>query len=220
MSVTLAAWQEAWRGLGAEGSGGLFNQLVAAYSEPHRSYHTLRHLRECLGHLQDVRPLAQRPDEIALALWFHDAVYDPQRTDNEARSADWARASVLQAGLPEALADRIHALVLATREHQAAPDDGDAQLLLDIDLAILGAPQARYDEFEQQVRSEYAHVPQAEFRTRRAALLRGFLARPSLYATQAFRGALELRARVNLGRAVVQLQAPAAASLATDARPH
>lgn len=206
MSVTLAAWQEAWQGLGAQGSPALFNQLVAAYSERHRRYHTLRHLRECLGHLGDVRPLTRKPDEIAIALWFHDAVYDPLRADNEERSAQWARDSVLHAGLGDTAAGRIHAMVMATKGHAPAEGDDDLQLLLDIDLAILGAPQERYDEFEQQIREEYAHVPEAEFRARRAAILRGFLAREALYGTDVFRGVLEARARMNLGRAIVGLQ--------------
>src|SRR6188508_492999 len=97
--VTLASWQRLWGELGvATANGGLMNQLVAAYSEQHRHYHTLQHLRECLVQFDAAAMLARRPAEVELALWFHDAVYDPRRKDNEERSADWARASVLAAG--------------------------------------------------------------------------------------------------------------------------
>src|SRR3954469_12226246 len=100
--VTADAWVALWTALGAaEVPRGLFNQLVAAYSERQRHYHTLQHLRECLAHFEAASMLARRPAEVELALWFHDAVCEPQRHDNEERSADWARASVLAAGCAE-----------------------------------------------------------------------------------------------------------------------
>lgn len=199
MSLTLASWQRLWGELGAqEVHGGLLNQLVAAYSEPQRHYHTLQHLRECLAHFEAASALARRPAEVELALWFHDAVYAPQRKDNEERSADWARASVLAAGCAADVADRVHALVLATKTHVAGDGDADAALLLDIDLAILGAAPARFAQYEQQIRAEYAHVPEPEFRARRHDVLQGFLARERIYCTRAFHEALDARARANL----------------------
>jgi predicted metal-dependent HD superfamily phosphohydrolase len=203
MSVTLASWQRLWGELGATVvNGGLMNQLVAAYSERHRHYHTLQHLRECLVQFDAAAMLARRPAEVELALWFHDAVYDPRRGDNEERSADWARDSVLAAGCGADMADRVAALVLATQSHVAAGDDADAALLLDVDLAILGAAPARFDEYEKQIRAEYAHVPDDDFRLGRARVLRGFLARERIYATGVFHDALEARARANLGRSL------------------
>ncbi|HEY1230302.1 MAG TPA: N-methyl-D-aspartate receptor NMDAR2C subunit [Ramlibacter sp.] len=190
MSIALEAWRGIWRELGAGTvNGGLMNQLVAAYSERHRHYHTLQHLRECLAHADAVRTLARHPAEVELALWFHDAVYDPRRTDNEERSARWAHASVLAAGCDAAIADRVSALVLATAGHHAS-DDVDTQLLLDVDLSILGSAYARFDEYERQVRLEF---------------VTGMLARPAIYATQVYREALEPRARENLQRSKAAL---------------
>jgi predicted metal-dependent HD superfamily phosphohydrolase len=207
MNVTGESWRRLWGELGArEVPGGLFNQLVAAYSEPHRHYHTLQHLRECLAHLDAAATLARRPAEVELALWFHDAVYDPKRQDNEERSADWAARSLRAAGCEEAVARRVQALVLATRGH-AASDDADTALLLDVDLAILGAAPARFAEYERQIRAEYAHVDDAAFRRGRAAVLAGFQARPRLYLTQAFHDALEQRARENLRLSFARLHA-------------
>lgn len=208
MTITLQDWQRLWRELGVRGAvnGGLMNQLVHAYSEPHRHYHTLQHLRECLAHLDAAQPLARRPAEVALALWFHDAVYDPRRADNEERSADWARAAVLAAGCDAQVADRVRALVLATRQHEAG-DDPDTQLLLDIDLAILGASYARFDEYERQVRAEYAHVPDDAFRAGRRQRLQAFQDRPQIYATAVYRETLEPRARENLRRSIERLAA-------------
>jgi len=205
MSRGLAGWRRSWRELGQPAADeDLFRRLVACWSEPHRHYHTLQHLYECLDLFDGVRATAQRPGEIELALWFHDAFYDPRREDNEERSAEWARDSVLEAGLPAPVAARLHALVMATR-HEAVPQDADAQLLVDVDLAILGSEPARFDESDEQIRLEYAHVPEDEFRAGRRRVLGEFLARPRLYSTPYFQSRFERQARENLARALARL---------------
>lgn len=205
--VSGEAWQRLWTALGVQVvPGGLYNQLVRAWGEPQRHYHTLQHLRECLAHFDAASSLARRPEEVELALWFHDAVYDPRRQDNEERSAAWAASGIAAAGGDAAVAERVAGLVLATASHEAPPGDPDAALLLDVDLAILGAAPARFDEYERQVRAEYAHVPEAAFRAGRARVLAGFLARPRLYATQPFHDALDAPARANIGRSLAALQ--------------
>jgi predicted metal-dependent HD superfamily phosphohydrolase len=205
MSIDLASWRQAWQDAGvAQADAALHRAVIACWSEPHRRYHTLQHLRECLDQFGEVRALAERPGEVALGLWFHDAFYEPRRDDNEARSADWARACMLEAGAHEQAASRVHALIMETR-HKAAAEGADAQLLVDIDLSILGAPAQRFDESDLQVRAEYAHVPEADWRTGRRAILQGFLARPQLYVTGYFHSRLEGRARENLQRALARL---------------
>jgi predicted metal-dependent HD superfamily phosphohydrolase len=205
MSTSLRSWLKPWHELGAHAADEvLYERLIAGWSEEHRRYHTLQHLRECLAQFEAARSSAQRPGEIELALWFHDAFYDPRRADNEERSAHWARVSVLQAGLSAETADRVQSLVMATR-HATSPADTDAQLLVDIDLAILGAEPERFDEYDAQIRAEYAHVLDEEFREGRRRILNGFLARPRLYCTRHFYSMLEARARENLHRAVARL---------------
>lgn len=203
----LQSWRRLWGELGATDiNGGLLNQLLAAYSEPHRRYHTLLHLRECLAHYDAASTLARRPVEVELALWFHDAVYDPRRDDNEARSAQWARDSVMAAGCAPEIAGRVAALVLATAHHTHAGDDPDTQLLLDIDLSILGTAPARFDAYEQEVRAEYAHVDDQAFQTGRTAVVESFLRRPRIYATPVFHDALDAPARANLQRSLDRLR--------------
>ena len=202
--ATLAAWQGHWCELGAVSDDALHARLITAWSEPQRHYHTLQHLDECLAHFDTAREAAQRPGEVALALWFHDAIYDTQRHDNEARSAALAHDSLLQAGVARDAADRVHALVMATR-HDALPQGADAQLLVDIDLAILGAPRERFDEYERQVGLEYAHVPEADRRAGRGRILRAFLARPAIYGTPLFRARFEAAARANLAYSLGKL---------------
>ncbi len=203
--ITLDSWRGIWRELGAaDGDEELFRKLVSCWSEKHRRYHTLQHLRECFDQFDAARPGARQPAEIMLALWFHDAFYDPTRDDNERRSADWARDCALKQGLSTATAQRLHDLVMATC-HEAVPDDDDAKLLVDVDLSILGAEMARFDESDEQIREEYSHVPEDDYKEGRRKVLRGFLDRPRLYTTDRFHGMLEARARENLERALSRL---------------
>ncbi|MDM0058083.1 HD domain-containing protein [Variovorax fucosicus] len=194
-------WRGAWAALKLDPPPELLNELLARYAEPQRCYHTLQHLGECLAGFEREQAHAVRPGEVAIALWFHDAIYDVQGQDNEARSADWARAALQQAGASDTVAQRVHALVMATC-HDARPVDADAQLLVDIDLSILGAPPERFAEYERQIRAEYAHVPPATFEPRRREILGRFLARDPLYLTPGLRVACEAQARVNLRAAI------------------
>jgi len=182
--------------LGAEPAPQVFQQLEAMYGEPTRFYHTGQHVAECLMALDQYGVLAERPAEVEVAIWFHDAVYDSRRPDNEELSARLA-ADVLSS-LPiagEAVA-RIEAMILATRTHRA--DDRDTELLLDIDLGILGQHPDVFARYDDAIRREYAWVPEAQYRTGRAAVLKGFLDRPRIYATGAFRDLYETQARENL----------------------
>jgi predicted metal-dependent HD superfamily phosphohydrolase len=201
----LEAWDASWRALDAPAPGAdAFAALRTRYAEPHRAYHTMRHLEECFGHWLAVRGQAERPGEAELALWYHDAVYDTHRDDNEARSAALARDALAGAGLAPSVAGRVEALILATR-HDGTPLAGDAALVADVDLAILAAPAARFDEYERQVRTEYAWVPQPIFRSKRRTILEAFLARDHIYWSATFRGSSEDAARANLARSVARL---------------
>jgi predicted metal-dependent HD superfamily phosphohydrolase len=203
VSVELeASWRRCWRGIGArDDADALFASLVAAYREPHRRYHTLQHLGECIELFERVRALAARAAEVEVALWFHDAVYDVQRSDNEARSADWLRAAADTGGVATDVTERVCALIMATR-HAALPQGADEQLLVDIDLAILAAPEPRFAEYERQIRAEYAFVPEATFTARRRAILAGFLDRDRIYSTPRLHDELERPARANLAKAI------------------
>jgi predicted metal-dependent HD superfamily phosphohydrolase len=156
-----------WRELGLVAPAGLFEELRERYSEPHRAYHTGRHIEECLAALDLARQECERPAEIELALWFHDAIYDTRAHDNEQRSADWAARALESAGAPAAVVSAVTALIMVTR-HQAVPSGHDEQILTDIDLAILGANRERFFEYEAQVRIEYSWVPDAIFQHERA----------------------------------------------------
>jgi len=201
--VTLldVSWQRAWHHLGREAPEELKQHVLAAYAEPQRRYHTQQHLIECIALLGGVIERVQFPGEVELALWFHDAVYEPKAKDNEAQSAVWAARALSAAGVGAAAIERVAALVMATR-HDAAPVDPDQQWLVDIDLSILGASEARFAEYDRQIREEYAWVPGVVYRFKRRHVLKGFLARRSIYLTREFQSRFESRARDNLRAAL------------------
>jgi predicted metal-dependent HD superfamily phosphohydrolase len=180
------SWHRAWNHLGLSAPPGLRERLLAAYGEPHRRYHCLQHLEECIARFDESIHLAAQPGEVEMALWFHDAIYDRQGNNNERRSADWAAQELAACGAAEPVLQRIEALIMATC-HAAALLDADQQLLVDIDLAILGAPPARFAEYDRQVKAEYSWVPDALYRSKRREVLHGFLSRPFIYSTRHFR---------------------------------
>lgn len=198
-----AKFSACWQAIGGCGDGG-FERLVAGYSEGHRAYHVAEHIAECLAWLERATDLVERPAELAIALYFHDAVYDPRTGDNEERSAALFRELAAAACVPDDAISRIAALILSTASHGAAT--GDAALLSDIDLAILGAPPSRYARFERDVRHEYSIFEDELYGIGRAHVLRGLLARLRIFQTERFEARLEAQARENLGRALATLE--------------
>jgi predicted metal-dependent HD superfamily phosphohydrolase len=193
----------ALRALGAsQRADPAFDELVRRYTRGTRHYHTLEHVAACLSWLDRFRAIADCPAEVELALWFHDSVYEPHDHDNERRSADLAEATLNAAGVPGEACRRVAEYIAATERHVGT---GDGAVVVDIDLAILGASEAEFSRFESQIRREYAEIPDTEFGRARRAILRNFLARPQIYRAPALRDALELDARRNLERRIREL---------------
>jgi predicted metal-dependent HD superfamily phosphohydrolase len=193
-------WQESFRALSLDPPMPAFAELIRRYAEPQRAYHTFQHIAECFDRLDEAGDVSERA-VIALALFFHDAVYDPTAKDNEEQSAAWATDVLSAAGASPDMVARVIALILATK-HDHVPTEPLAQLIVDIDLSILAADRARYDEYQVQIRREYAFVLEEAFRLGRAAILRKFLERPSIFSTQHFRDRYEVPARENLARSL------------------
>jgi predicted metal-dependent HD superfamily phosphohydrolase len=187
-------WRRSCEAIGIAVPKGVFEALAERYREPHRAYHTLQHIGECISHLSSLK---SAPAELGVAIWFHDAICDPRASDNEKRSAGWAEAVL--AG--NAAASAVKRMILATR-HEAVPEDAASKLLADIDLAILASPEPRYSEYEAQIRHEYAHLDEATWRAGRRRLLQGFVDRPFIFGTSQFRSRFESRARRNLERSI------------------
>ena len=197
-------WSFAWQAFARPVPLHLRLVLQAAWSERHRRYHDLVHLRECLALWTLWRGRCDRPEEVALALWFHDAIYGTSFKDNELQSASWAARSLGQAGVASEISQRVFDLVMATC-HDAEPDGRDAQLLVDIDLAILGSSPGRFKAYDRDIRLEYEAVPRPKYREGRRRVLEGFLGREAIYRTDPARQLLETQARLNLRDALDRL---------------
>lgn len=192
------------QGFGLAENDKTFDLLLAAYGENHRHYHTADHVTACLRHLDSARECAQKPCEVELALWFHDAIYKPLASNNELKSANWAKKFLEQNKVLPTTNTRVYDLILATL-HNAPARTADQALLVDIDLSILGAPSACYDDFEAAIRAEYRWVPLFLYRKKRREVLQGFLARKRIYTNDQFFDSLEAQARANLRRALEYL---------------
>jgi predicted metal-dependent HD superfamily phosphohydrolase len=184
---TLEQWNALWTRVGATDDGrAVWAELERLYGEPHRAYHNLEHIGHCLVEFEAVRALAESPDAVELAIWFHDAIYDTHAKDNEEQSGTLARRFLGGAKVGAEFVELVESLILATK-HSAPPTSADAGLLVDIDLAILGQPCGRYARFEDEIRNEYAWVAPADFAAGRSAVLRRFLERPQIYSSATFR---------------------------------
>jgi predicted metal-dependent HD superfamily phosphohydrolase len=190
------------RPLNLRESDNLLSDICQRYSEDQRHYHTVDHLRYCFETLDVEMAKLVGTGAIELALWYHDIVYDPRASDNEAKSAQLAYSAVLSLGFTTGFALQISNLVLAT-SHKNVPGQREAKVLLDIDTAILGASVEVYDEFERNIRKEYSWVSEPDYKTGRTKVLRSFLDRPWIYSTPELRnGPREGMARTNLSRAI------------------
>ena len=199
--MTPERWSVLLRSLGARPDDATYARLAAAYAQPHRAYHTQRHINECLALFDEVRGLSAEPCEVECALWFHDAIYEPMSSNNESRSAEWAGEFLRSHGASPMRVERVQRHVLATRHVNSLQAD-DSGLVVDIDLAILGSTPERYEEFEQDVRREYRWVPKLVYRKKRAQILKSFLDRPRIYHFEPLAERFEAAARRNIAGAV------------------
>ncbi|MFD0378446.1 hypothetical protein [Streptomyces sp. NPDC127112] len=187
------------------------DRLLAAWAEPQRRYHTTAHLADVLARVDVLAAHAADPTAVELAAWFHDAVYRPDRSENEERSAALAERALPELGVGPARTAEVARLVRLTVTHDPAPGDTNGEALCDADLAVLaGDPDhpddpAAYAAYAAAVRAEYAFVPDEAFRAGRAAVLRQLLALPRLFRTPYGAAHWEAPARRNLATELAAL---------------
>lgn len=196
-------------GTGAAADDAL-HALLVRHAEPHRRYHTARHVAHVLRAVQRLAEPAGLDEPAArtvrLAAWYHDAIYNPRAAagDNERLSAASARRALGALGEAETVLAEVERLVLLTAGHEPAAEDIAGQVLVDADLDVLSAEPAAYDAYRRGVRAEYAHIDDDGWRAGRAAFLRGMIARPRLVLLDA-EPAREPRARANLAAELADL---------------
>jgi len=201
-------WEKLWAPFTGEASiiQRTFERLCAQYSEPHRAYHTLRHIDDCLTVFDEFKHLARRPEEAEAAVWWHDLVYDTSgAVDNEGLSAMEARADMSLLGCPAAFQERVAKAIVATK-HTSAVTDRDQQLVLDIDLHSLGTSPIRYKQYVTGIRREYEWVPWPTYAQKRMEILGLFLSREYLFYLPALRERYEYQARRNIRREIAFLK--------------
>jgi len=196
-------------GVSTSDAAALAADVVDCYGQAHRRYHTGEHIAEVLAEVERLLPVAPGADgdTVRLAAWFHDVVYDPtagagSNEEASAASAVWALVSV---GVAEATADEVARLVRLTAGHVVPRGDPSAAVLIDADLAILAADHDRYDRYSADVRTEYAGLDDAAWRTGRAEVLRRLLAEPTLFHAGRDRAGDDHRARANIARELAAL---------------
>jgi predicted metal-dependent HD superfamily phosphohydrolase len=177
------------------------DDLIAAYAAPNRHYHNLSHIEDCLAKLARVNDLsAAERESLTEAIWWHDVVYDPTRSDNEELSAQLAEQHVAAS-----IRREVSRLIRLTKTHQVEPADKLGAILISIDLSILAAEPSRYDAYAAAIRREFAHVPDDAYRAGRADVVRRFAARPVIFPDVAFAMACEKKAHDNLARELASL---------------
>ncbi|WP_160718091.1 hypothetical protein [Chitinophaga solisilvae] len=172
--------------------------LVSAYSEAQRYYHNQQHILDMLSLLRLHAAEIKDPATVAFAIFFHDAVYDVARQDNEAKSADMAVAYLQQTTFPAEKTALVKEYILATQTHRNPLQHTDLDYFLDADLRILGAPPAAYAAYATQIRREYHIYPDNIYHPGRRKVLQHFLDMPAIYRTPAFIAACETQARHNI----------------------
>lgn len=177
----------------------IWDDLLKHYSEAHRHYHNLEHI-DCL--LTRLEGMPGENDGLELAVWYHDCIYDPASPDNEAQSA-WHFSRILGPFLETSRRDEVCRLILATDHSRPRSGRGDENLLIDLDLSILGAPEIEYDQYRDSIRKEFSFVPDADYCKGRCAVLKKFLS-DKIFSTLHF-AHLEEMARSNLLREIAHL---------------
>lgn len=183
-----------------------YNLIERQYCQPHRYYHTLKHIDHCLKEFIQVRDQISSPNEVEMAIWFHDYIYETKSQDNELRSAEAAVAVAQKIGMREQSCSKIREMILATK-HDVPTEtlNRDTEILVDIDLSILGSSDSIFDQYEIDIRREYYWVEEKLFCEKRRSIIEHFLARPQIYATDYFKNKYEEEARRNLHRSRSQL---------------
>ncbi len=204
-----ATWLDRWRadldGAGLSQDNRLGAKLIARHDQCWRRYHGLSHLRFMFDEIDALHEDITARNRLVFATWFHDAIYITWRKDNEARSADWAKAALARLGASDELVSNVSRLVRLTADHAQGGIDHDDDLFLDMDCAILGAPPETYAAYAKGVRAEYWWVPGVAYRKGRKAFLERQLTRQPLFLTETYEARYGAQARTNMREEAARL---------------
>lgn len=192
----VALWKRNAGTAAAEVAERSWSCLITRFSEAHRHYHDYKHMRHCLRELDGAAHRIGDADVVEMALWFHDAIYEPGAADNEIRSArlfESFAAPVLNPNLTREVSSAILDTV-----HKTLPEADNARFVVDIDLSSFGLPWPEFMADSHALRKEQMHLSDREFYQRKCAFLKSLIDRDRIYATQYFGNLYELAARTNI----------------------
>jgi predicted metal-dependent HD superfamily phosphohydrolase len=218
VAALAARWRDSWQrfGIASQDVEAAGKPLLDAYAGPARFYHGLQHLEDVIWYLDWAKTAMMTTKELVeltpgervkmfgeveLALFYHDAVYDPKTKDNEEKSRDWFLRDARRFGLPDDISEDVAHLIELTMHHKNAISLPEC-VMADCDLSILGAEPEKFRAYDKNIRREYAHVPAAAYKLGRRKVLQGFLDQPQIFKTRAFFKYYEAQARMNLQTAL------------------
>ena len=181
-----------------------FDELVELYSQPHRCYHTMSHIDHCLTQMDVGAKAMGGNDAVEMALWYHDAVYDPRSNDNEQRSAELFTKRA-QAVVADGFCAAVCRLIDVTT-HRNSPAADDEKFVVDVDLSGFGMPWPEFNDDSARVRRECSHLSDSQFETQQCRFLQCLLDRKSVFSTDFFRDRYEVIARANISRQLAILR--------------
>ncbi|MCF2875736.1 MULTISPECIES: hypothetical protein [unclassified Tenacibaculum] len=174
----------------------LWKEIITNYSEKHRAYHNLTHLKEIFNYVDTYNNQIENIDIVSFSVFYHDIIYNIWKKDNEEKSAVFALDCLSKIDLSSNNLDAIHKQIIATKTHEA--NDSDTKWLIDFDLGILGTSSDIYSKYTKLIRKEYKSVPNFLYKKGRKKVLQHFINKPFIYATATFRDLYEEQARTNL----------------------
>jgi len=184
-----------------------FQILKERHSEKSRFYHNFSHVKTLLKLFESFANKTQDPKAIKFAIWFHDVIYDTQKSDNEAGSARLASEMLYKLNVNTETIELVWDLILTTKEHSGKNLSYEAKLFLDMDLAILGMSEEIYKEYSQAIRQEYSWVSESVYRKGRKKVLKSFVEREKIYFTDEMKARYEEQARKNINNEIKSLEA-------------
>lgn len=199
-------WNDLGQRLNISNGQESFKDISNNYSKPHRHYHTLTHINNCLQELDVVKPLLDNPKAVELAIWFHDVIYTISQKDNEDKSAEFSKDILQKTGLSSEFITKVSDLILSTK-HISPSKDSDTQYLNDIDMAILGQSPDIFDNFDQDIEKEFTAFYSTEiYLNGRIKFFDAMLSRENIFSTDHFKNKYQEQARKNLERKKTELQ--------------
>jgi predicted metal-dependent HD superfamily phosphohydrolase len=200
-----ALWQRCLIDGAVDDSLKIHQRLLDGYDEPQRHYHTLAHIEQCMAMFDQCSSLARNPDALELAVWFHDVIFEPGNSDNEARSAD-LYLQFSDGVHDEATRGLVKRLIMATLHDGSSLEDSDACYMVDIDLSSFGLSWECFLQDSKHLRLENADLSDAEYYRRKASFQGRLLARERFFLSDYFAERLETQARANLARYLEMIQ--------------